>query len=133
MFSCSTRWCKSSSTVTSFPRISRWKKRQHPPCLEAPTALPPVLLLCTLHSSTRMCRHPERQGLLLGLVCSQGVAAQPPKFHGLAGGHEAVSGGCRPSPRHGAFWLGQTHASIIRASTRGIGICALTLSEGCTD
>jgi hypothetical protein len=50
-FSCSTPWFKSSSKVTSFPRTSRWRKRQHPPCHESPTALPPVLLLCTLCST----------------------------------------------------------------------------------
>jgi hypothetical protein len=73
------------------------------------------------------------KGCSWGIVCSQGIATQPSKFHSIVVGHEAVARRCRPSPQHGTFWLGQAQASIITASTRGVGICALTLSEGCTD
>jgi hypothetical protein len=36
----------------------------------------------------------------------------------------------RPPARHGALWLNQAPASVIPASTRGVGVCALALDEG---
>jgi hypothetical protein len=71
-FSCSTRWFRSSSTATCLPRTFGWKKGQRLLCHGALTALHLVLLLCTLHSSTRSCRHPGlRRGLLMVGRCLQ--------------------------------------------------------------
>jgi hypothetical protein len=49
------------------------------------------------------------------IVSSQGVAPPPSKLHGLTRGHEAVAGRCRPTARHGAFYLDQVEATIISA------------------
>jgi hypothetical protein len=49
-----------------------------------------VLLLCTLCGSTLPRKCPGHQGLRLGAVCVQGIAALPSQLHGLAGGHEEV-------------------------------------------
>jgi hypothetical protein len=68
LFSYSTPWSRSSSTMTSFSRTSRWRKKLRIPRHGPPTALRLVLLLllCTLRGSTLLCRHLEHQGLRLG-------------------------------------------------------------------
>jgi hypothetical protein len=105
--------------------------RQHPPCHEAPTAMPPVLLLCTLRNSTRMCRHPGlRQGLLLGRCLQPGSCCATPKFYGLAGAMRqwredvdrllgmAHSGSTRPRPRSFRCQR-EASASVHSPSVRG--------------
>jgi hypothetical protein len=57
----------------------------------------------------------------------------PSKLHGLTGGHEAMAGRRRPTTRYGTFYLDQVEDVVIPAPTRGVSICALTLSKGCTD
>jgi hypothetical protein len=44
-----------------------------------------------------------------------------------------MAGRHRPIARHGTFYLDQVKATVILAPTRGVGICALTLSEGRID
>jgi hypothetical protein len=44
-----------------------------------------------------------------------------------------VAGRRRPTARHGTFYLDQVEATVIPAPTLGVGVCALTLSEGRTD
>jgi hypothetical protein len=72
LFSCSTPWSTSSSTMTSSLRTSRWRKKLRLPRLGPSTALCLVLLLCTLRGSTPLHRRPERQGLRLGRCLQPG-------------------------------------------------------------
>jgi hypothetical protein len=73
------------------------------------------------------------EGDPMSIVSSQGVVATPSKFHGLNGGHEAMAGQCRPTTRYGTFYLDQIEDTVIPAPTRGVSICALTLSKGRTN
>jgi hypothetical protein len=66
LFSCSTPWSRSSSTMTSIPKTSRWRKKLCLPRLGPPAALHLLLLLCALRGSTLLRRRPGRQGLRLG-------------------------------------------------------------------
>jgi hypothetical protein len=57
----------------------------------------------------------------------------PSKLHSLTRGHEAIAGRHRPTARRGTFYLDQVKATVILAPTRGVGVCALTLSGGRAD
>jgi hypothetical protein len=44
-----------------------------------------------------------------------------------------MAGRRRPTAQYGTFYLDQVEDAVIPAPTRGISICALALSKGCTD
>jgi hypothetical protein len=44
-----------------------------------------------------------------------------------------MAGRCRPTARYDTFYLDQVEATVIPAPTRGVSVCALTLSKGRTD
>jgi hypothetical protein len=66
--------------------------------------LPPCVWCCCYAHCAAAHARADIQGSIggcswWGVVCRQGVAAQPNKFHGLVRGHEIVARRCRPSPR----------------------------------
>jgi hypothetical protein len=66
LFSCSTPWYTSSSTMIPCPRTSWWRKKLLLPRHVLLTYQRLVPLLCTLHDSTLLRRRPESLGLCLG-------------------------------------------------------------------
>jgi hypothetical protein len=44
-----------------------------------------------------------------------------------------MAGQRRPPTQYGTFYLDQVKDTVIPALARGVSICALALSKGCTD
>jgi hypothetical protein len=83
LFSCSTPWSTSWSTMIPCPRTSWWRKKLLLPRHELLTSQRLVPLLCTRHDSTLLRRRPESLGLRLGRClwlencCATLLAPQP--------------------------------------------------------
>jgi hypothetical protein len=73
------------------------------------------------------------EGFSGGIIGIQGFVVTPSKLHGLTGGHEAMAGRRRPTTRYGTFYLDQVEDAVIPVPTRGVSICVLALSKGCTN
>jgi hypothetical protein len=77
-----------------------------------------ALLMCTLHGSIQLRRHPGLRRGRLREHCQQPgsccVTLQAPQPHR---GHEAVAGRRRSIARHGTFYLDQVEATVISAPT----------------
>jgi hypothetical protein len=92
-FSCSTRWFRSSSIATcprGLPNGGRGS------IIYATGLLPPCAWCCCYAHCAAAHARADIQGSVggcswWGVVYSQGVAAQPTKFHGLVRGHETVA------------------------------------------
>jgi hypothetical protein len=69
------------------------------------------------------------------LLAAKELLRHPPSSTDSLGGegHEAMAGRCRPTTRYGTFYLNQVEDAVIPVPTRGVSICALTLSKGCTN
>jgi hypothetical protein len=83
LFSCSTPWSTSSSTMIPCPRTSWWRKKLLLPHHGLLTSQHLVPLLCTLHDSTLLRRRPEslrlrlRRCLRLENCCATLLAPRP--------------------------------------------------------
>jgi hypothetical protein len=77
-----------------------------------------ALLLCMLHNSIQLHKHPgHRRGRLRERCQQPGSCCDTPKLHDLTRGHEAVAGQRRPTAWHGAFYLDQVEVAVIPAPT----------------
>jgi hypothetical protein len=86
------------------------------------------------HTATQTSRTPSRASPG-ALSAARELLRHPPSSTASpgGGGHEAMVGRRRPTTRYGTFYLNQVEDTVIPAPTRGVSICALTLSKGCTD